>query len=46
MGGSLDKSQQTEVQREITVPTGSILLFAGFMPRYRTLQSLLSSKAA
>lgn len=45
-GGSLNKTQQTEVLSEITVSTGSILLFPRFMPRYRTLQSLWSSKAA
>lgn len=46
VGGSSSKTQQTEVQREIAISTGSLLLFPRFMARYRTLLSLLSSKAA
>lgn len=46
VSGSLGETQQTGAQREITISTGSILLFPRFMLRYRTMQSLLSSKAA
>lgn len=44
VGGSLGETQQTETQREITISTGSVILFPRFMPRYRTLQRALKLK--
>lgn len=45
VGGSLGKTQQTEVQAKITLFTGSVPLFPKFMAKYRSLQNLLSSRA-